>query len=76
MKLTIDYIIALTVADVDLCLLQNKDQTGDNDKDCFTKDEIRKQLKENVTKLSSVLESQGYEVKKEVVATGIPSIHE
>ena len=40
-ELNLKSLIAVIVADIDVYLLQNEEQTGDNDKESFTREEIR-----------------------------------
>jgi len=56
--------IGLFAADVDIFLLQNKEQTADNDKEFFTRDEIRSQLKATVSKFANVMQHLGYNLDK------------
>lgn len=48
---------ALTMADIDIFLLQNEEQTEDLDK-VYTKEEIRSQLKNSLTKILNIFEDQ------------------
>ena len=65
-KLSINDLLALFASDVDVFLLQNKEQTADLEKDCFTKAEIRERLAESLVKLARALESLGYDIKKPI----------
>jgi hypothetical protein len=56
--------IGLFAADVDIFLLQNKEQTADNDKEFFTRDEIRSQLEATVSKFANVMQHLGYNLDK------------
>jgi hypothetical protein len=56
--------IGLFAADVDIFLLQNKEQTADNDKEFFTRDEIRSQLETTVSKFANVMQHLGYNIDK------------
>jgi hypothetical protein len=56
--------IGLFAADVDIFLLQNKEQTADNDKEFFTRDEIRSQLETTVSKFANVMQHLGYNLDK------------
>ena len=62
--ITLSYIMAIFAADVDLFLLQNKEQTGDNDKESFTHEEIRDQLHKTCEKLGTVLLSMNLDIDK------------
>jgi len=62
MKISIKSIIALAIAYIDIKLLQNEEQTGDNDKIHFTRDEIRNHLMATAVDLNKILENEGYNV--------------
>ena len=57
-------LMGLFAADVDVFLLQNKEQTADNDKEFYTRDEIRTQLKATVSKFQAVMQHLGYNLDK------------
>ncbi len=61
-QVTIKYLLALTIADIDIFLLLNEEQTADNDQDTFTREEIRNQLKNTMVKTARVLEDLGYDI--------------
>jgi hypothetical protein len=65
--LTLRQLLALTMADIDIRLLQNKEQTADNDKEHFTHEEIRKQLQATIIRLTNVLSQQGLIVDKPTI---------
>ena len=50
-ELTIKTLLAMVMADIDIFLLQNKEQTADNDKKSFSREEIREQLKKSFYKI-------------------------
>ncbi|KAA6438871.1 hypothetical protein FEM33_15260 [Dyadobacter flavalbus] len=50
-------VFALTMADIDIFLLQNEEQTEYLDK-VFTKEEIRSQLKNSLIKILNIFEDQ------------------
>lgn len=54
-KLNLKNLIAMTLADIDIFLLQNEEQTADNDKEHFTREEIRDQLKRSGAKMLNTL---------------------
>ncbi len=62
--LDLESLLAFMLMDIDIFLLQNKDQTGDNDKKHYTKEEIRKQLSSTGGKFIAVLKDLGYDMKK------------
>jgi len=61
-KLNLEYLIAFLLSDIDINLLQNEEQTGDNDKEHYTKEEIRKQLSSTGGKFVAVLKELGYDI--------------
>ena len=61
--LNIEYLIALIMADIDIFLLQNKEQTEDLDK-VYDKDDVRAQLHYTYYKIIKVLLQAGYDIKK------------
>ena len=60
--ITIKTLLAIMASDIDISLLQNKEQTADNEKEYFTREEIRIQLKKTVEKLSKVIHDVGYNI--------------
>ncbi len=62
--LNLEYLLAFMLSDIDINLLQNEEQTGDNDKEHYTKEEIRKQLSSTGGKFIAVLKDLGYDMKK------------
>ena len=63
-KLNLEYLIAFLLSDIDKNLLQNEEQTGDNDQKHYTKEEIRKQLSSTGGKFISVLKDLNYDMTK------------
>ena len=61
--LNIEYLIALIMADIDIFLLQNKEQTEDLDK-MYDKDDIRAQLHYTSYKIIKILLQAGYDIQK------------
>ena len=61
--LSIEYLTALIMADIDASLLQNKEQTEDLDK-MYDKDDVRAQLHYTSYKIIKVLLQAGYDIKK------------
>lgn len=53
---TLKYMFAVTMADVDIFLLQNEEQTEDLDK-LYTKEEIRVQLRKSLKKTLDLLQN-------------------
>jgi hypothetical protein len=68
-KLNLEYLIAFLLSDIDINLLQNEEQTGDNDQEHYTKEEIRKQLSNTGGKFIAVLKDLNYDMSK-------PLLHE
>jgi len=64
--ITIREILAVTMADIDIFLLLNEEQTADNDKECFTRQEIRKQLNSSLDAVIQALTLIGYKVDKPI----------
>jgi hypothetical protein len=62
--LNLESLLAFMLSDIDINLLQNEEQTGDNDKDHYTKEEIRKQLSSTGGKFIAVLKDLGYDMNK------------
>lgn len=52
---SLKYMLAITMADVDIFLLQNEEQTEDLDK-LYTKEEIRIQLKSSLNKIINLFQ--------------------
>jgi len=61
---TLRDIVAIVVSDVDIFLLQNKEQTEDLEKDNFTKEEIRNQLLKTVDNICSGITMAGINIDK------------
>jgi hypothetical protein len=68
-KLNLEYLIGFILSDIDINLLQNEDQTGDNEKENFTKEDIREQLSSTGGKFIAVLKDLNYDMSK-------PLLHE
>jgi hypothetical protein len=68
-KLNLEYLIAFLLSDIDKNLLQNEEQTGDNDQEHYTKEEIRKQLRNTGGKFIAVLKDLNYDMNN-------PLLHE
>jgi len=62
--LNLKWVIAFVCSDVDIKLLQNKEQTADNDKETFTRKEIRQQLIKSGQGLATVLREVGFDLNK------------
>ena len=63
-KLNLEYLIAFMLSDIDKNLLQNEEQTGDNDQEHYTKKEVREQLQNTGGKFIAVLKDLGYDMNK------------
>jgi len=63
-ELNLKSLIAVIVADIDVYLLQNEEQTGDNDKESFTREEIRNQLSSTMSNVSNALLKLGYDIEE------------
>jgi hypothetical protein len=63
-KLNLESLLVFMLSDIDINLLQNEEQTGDNDQEHYTKKEIRKQLSSTGGKFVAVLKELGYDIKK------------
>ena len=66
-ELTIKTLIAMTMADVDIFLLKNEQQTADNDKESFTREEIREQLHSTISNVCSGLKKAGYSINAPLI---------
>lgn len=56
---TVKYLLAMFAADIDIFLLKEECQQKDKVKDCFTKAEIRNQLKKSLQKHADVFKNVG-----------------
>ena len=65
-NLNMKYLIAFLLADIDIFLLQSKAQSGDNEKEFFTREEIREQLKKSGKKMCEVLSRSGIDIEKTI----------
>ncbi|UZR99792.1 hypothetical protein [Chondrinema litorale] len=65
--LNLKMLISMTVADIDIFLLQNEEQTGDNKKESFTREEIREQLSKTVSNIVLGLEKTGFDTNKPLI---------
>lgn len=63
-QVTLKLLLCVVMADIDIFLLQNKEQTADNDKEVFTRGEIRKQLTDTLHKTLEILETNGCDINK------------
>lgn len=66
MDLTLKTLLAMTVADIDIFLLKNKDQIEDNNKQSFTKEDIRLQLHKTLKKVVVTLSDLGFDVNEPI----------
>ena len=69
-ELSIKTVLAMTIADVDIFLLQNEEQTEDLNK-TFSVEEIRNQLSNTLKKVVKVLEESGIDVDKSIKSKNI-----
>ena len=69
--LNLGTLIAVTVADIDTYLLQNQEHTADNDKESFTIEEIRNQLRSTMSNVCNALEEMGYDIDKPLLRNGV-----
>ena len=69
-ELSIKTLLAMTIADVDIFLLQNEEQTEDLNK-TFTVEEIRNQNTNKKKKVVKVLEESGIDVDKSIKSKNI-----
>lgn len=69
-ELSIKTLLAMTIADVDIFLLQNEEQTEDLNK-TFSVEEIRNQLSNTLKKVVKVLEESGIDVDKSIKSKNI-----
>lgn len=66
-RLNLKNLIAVTMSDVDIFLLQNEEQTGDNDKESFTREEVRNQLRSTMVRMCDVLIAAGYDIEQPLI---------
>ena len=64
--LTLKSLIAMTVADIDICLLQNEDTTADTEKQ-FTKEEVTEQLEKTMHNVCSALIKTGFDIDEPLI---------
>jgi hypothetical protein len=64
--MNIKMLLSFFAADIDIFLLQNEDQKSDKEKDDYTKEEIRNQLKNSIEKFSKQLPRLGFDMDKEL----------
>lgn len=69
--LNLGTLIAVTVADIDTYLLQNEEHTADNDKESFTREEIRDQLHSTMSRVCDLLLEKGYDIEKPLLRDDI-----
>ena len=63
-NVSIKSLVAMVVADIDIFLLQAEDQTEDNDKEFFTKSEIRGQLHKTMINTCKAMHKVGFNIEK------------
>jgi hypothetical protein len=61
---TLSNIIAIMAADIDASLLMDESQENDNDKEFFTREEIRAQLKSSLRNIADALIKCGADIDK------------
>ena len=61
---TLSNIIAIMAADIDASLLMDESQENDNDKEFFTREEIRAQLRSSVRNIAEALVNCGADLDK------------
>lgn len=59
-----DITIKTVMADIDIFLLKTEDQTADNDKEFYTKSEIRRQLHKTMLRTVKAMDKVGFDVDK------------
>lgn len=64
--LTIRYLLAMTVADIDIFLLKESDQVTDKEK-LYSKEEIREQLQETMQKVIGTLMQLGFDIDIDLI---------
>lgn len=69
-ELNIKILLAMTIADIDIFLLKNEDQTEDLNKN-FSVEEIRNQLSNTLKKVVNVLEKSGIDVNESIKTKNI-----
>lgn len=69
-ELSIKTLLAMTMADVDIFLLKNEEQTQDLNK-TFSVEEIRNQLSNTLKKVVNVLEKSGIDVDESIKTKNI-----
>ena len=66
MELNLKLLLAMFCADVDIFLLQNEAQTADNEKEFYTKEEIREQLQSSLNKTLKALSQMGVNINEPI----------
>lgn len=61
-KLSLKWLLAYTISDIDTFLLKHEDQETDKDQ-LYTKEEIRQQLGKSLYKILEVMGDCGYDIK-------------
>lgn len=64
-NISIKTLLAMTMADIDIFLLQNEEQTADK-VGVYTKDQIREQLENTAAKMCATLEKLGCNIDEEL----------
>lgn len=67
MKLTLSSLVAIVVADIEIFLLLSEDQKTDNDKETFTREEIREQLSKTSLKVYAVLKKCDFDTINPII---------
>lgn len=57
-----EYLVAFVLADIDVCLFLNESQTADNNKDIYTRKEVREQMQKTGLKIIQTMERIGFNV--------------
>lgn len=64
MDTSIKSLLAIVMADIDIFLLKKEDQLTDNDKEFYTKSEIREQLCKTMFKTVDAMTKVGFDIDK------------
>ena len=67
-NISIKTLLVMTMADIDIFLLQNEEQTADK-VGVYTKDQIREQLENTAAKMCTTLEKLGCNIDEELKFT-------
>lgn len=69
-KLSIKTLVGITIADIDIFLLQDESQTKDLDK-VYTTEEIREQLHKSCNKMLKTMNQFGFDIDEPLIPSSV-----